>query len=312
MKNQEMVQDLVFTFIPKQESTSQTLFQQKLKEIETRERDNLALEQELQEIKNRVLTLSRPYVLEFCEARMSCLWALDAALQSKGFSKTEKGWMKELIIEQAHEIYLYGETRAFELLEKYLPKQEKPEEPEESYQQSFEETFEEHNYTFELNKPPRVDPTQGQLKSLYHSLIKAFHPDRETDEALRAEKTNMMKLITKAYEDQDLHTLLMLSMQNLDLQEASEQKLEIYLKELEAKIAKLKFKRKELMKFGPLSSIYKTFYSKKKKGVEQKVRGEMLFLQDKVSREQEMCDVYSDRRRLKDFLEDLFYGSLDE
>ncbi|MBK9335407.1 MAG: hypothetical protein IPM98_01985 [Lewinellaceae bacterium] len=45
-------------------------------------------------------------------------------------------------------------------------------------------------------------------KQIYMDLVRHFHPDREPDETLRAEKTEVMKQVTSAYEAND-HLLLL-------------------------------------------------------------------------------------------------------
>lgn len=48
------------------------------------------------------------------------------------------------------------------------------------------------------------------LSKIYKELAKILHPDLESDLALKAEKESLMKKLTVAYENQDLHTLLAL------------------------------------------------------------------------------------------------------
>ncbi|MGZ3633892.1 MAG: hypothetical protein ACXWM7_06410, partial [Parachlamydiaceae bacterium] len=48
------------------------------------------------------------------------------------------------------------------------------------------------------------------LSKIYKELAKALHPDLELDPVIKAEKEALMKKLTLAYENQDLHTLLSL------------------------------------------------------------------------------------------------------
>jgi hypothetical protein len=48
------------------------------------------------------------------------------------------------------------------------------------------------------------------LSKIYKELAKALHPDLESDPVVKAEKEALMKKLTLAYENQDLHTLLSL------------------------------------------------------------------------------------------------------
>lgn len=51
------------------------------------------------------------------------------------------------------------------------------------------------------------------VRTLYMDLVKAFHPDREPDEAEKARKTEIMKRVTDAYEKSDLLSLLKLQLE---------------------------------------------------------------------------------------------------
>jgi hypothetical protein len=57
------------------------------------------------------------------------------------------------------------------------------------------------------------------VKQIYTELVKYFHPDREQDEARRAEKSEIMKQITAAYEADDHLKLLELQMTLLSKEE---------------------------------------------------------------------------------------------
>lgn len=50
------------------------------------------------------------------------------------------------------------------------------------------------------------------IGSIYKQLAKLFHPDLEPDETLKPQKEELMKQLTTAYEQNDLHTLLQLEL----------------------------------------------------------------------------------------------------
>jgi hypothetical protein len=52
------------------------------------------------------------------------------------------------------------------------------------------------------------------LKTIYRQLASALHPDRESDEAVRAEKTALMGRVNAAYERRDLLSLLRLQLES--------------------------------------------------------------------------------------------------
>jgi hypothetical protein len=71
-------------------------------------------------------------------------------------------------------------------------------------------------------------------RAIYADLVKAFHPDREKDEAKKNEKTEVMKRITTAYEKDDMYTLLSLKLELLgadnDSFDLADNHLKYYLK----------------------------------------------------------------------------------
>lgn len=67
------------------------------------------------------------------------------------------------------------------------------------------------------------------LNGIYKQLAKAIHPDLEQDVEKKAEKEQLMKRLTNAYENQDMHELLLLEMElagRSDSDQKTEQKAE--------------------------------------------------------------------------------------
>ena len=82
------------------------------------------------------------------------------------------------------------------------------------------------------------------IAGVYKSLAKVFHPDLERDEERRLEKEVLMKQLTAAYKNNDLHTLLRLELEWLqkeesDLDKLSDEKLEIYNRALKEQTEEL-------------------------------------------------------------------------
>ncbi len=73
-------------------------------------------------------------------------------------------------------------------------------------------------------------------RTLYTELVKVFHPDREPDEEIKTQKTEVMKRITEAYEKDDYFELMRLQLEYLegiggkDLQQVSKDNLKYYNK----------------------------------------------------------------------------------
>jgi hypothetical protein len=91
------------------------------------------------------------------------------------------------------------------------------------------------------------------IRSVYISLTKVLHPDTELDEQLKKEKEELMKLVTQAYNQKDLATLLRLEMEwvfktNLLIDTLAEDKLKIYITVLKERVSELEQKKYMLKK----------------------------------------------------------------
>lgn len=89
------------------------------------------------------------------------------------------------------------------------------------------------------------------IRSIYIALAKVLHPDTEADEALKAEKGEIMKKVTSAYEQKDLPALLKLEMTWVHktaehLEKLTDEKLKIYISALKEQVAELEQEKFEL------------------------------------------------------------------
>ena len=105
----------------------------------------------------------------------------------------------------------------------------------------------------EMEKKAEENATIKTLREIYTDLVKKLHPDLETDEKLRIEKTEQMKQITEAYENKDLATLLVMQinwLQNTDKnpQNQPDDVLAKYNKVLKMHIKKLEQEYNELIR----------------------------------------------------------------
>lgn len=60
----------------------------------------------------------------------------------------------------------------------------------------------------ELNQKLQEEQTLKSMREIYLELVKELHPDRETDETLRAQKEERMKQLTEAYKQKRLGFLV--------------------------------------------------------------------------------------------------------
>lgn len=109
------------------------------------------------------------------------------------------------------------------------------------------------------------------ISSIYKQLAKALHPDLEQDEDIKLEKEALMKRLTVAYENNDLHSMLSLEMEWIHKEEQyadqlSNEKLAIYNQVLKEQVQDLEEQKYFLMqhpRFQPLLRYCNIFSSGK-------------------------------------------------
>ncbi len=63
------------------------------------------------------------------------------------------------------------------------------------------------------NAPTPADPAAQSLREVFRKLASALHPDRETDPAKQAHRTELMKRVNQAHDQKDLLALLALQLE---------------------------------------------------------------------------------------------------
>jgi hypothetical protein len=101
------------------------------------------------------------------------------------------------------------------------------------------------------------------FKAIYMDLMKAFHPDTETDPKQKAEKEEISKQITVAYSNQDFFGLLKLEAEYLSqhenrIQTLPKDQLQYYMKMLGNQKAELKEQKDELKQ--KYAAVYNGIY----------------------------------------------------
>ena len=89
------------------------------------------------------------------------------------------------------------------------------------------------------------------IRSIYIALAKVLHPDTETDLDKKAEKEELMKKVTVAYEQKDLNSLLRLELEwihktSSHLDQLTEDKLKIYIASLKQQVEDLQNEKMKL------------------------------------------------------------------
>lgn len=271
-------------------------FDKKLKQIENDELKLKALEEQLMGLQSRISRESAPIVEAFCNLRFENLTKLKQHLGDSYFKKKEKRLIIHLMIEMADGLDRIGDHRAQAFLDELIPQEAAEFEEEKS-----EERFESHHYE---PTQPNEKQTEGKLeiKTLFRQLAKAFHPDKEPLEHLKEEKTSLMKKITAAYENQDLHGLLRLEKEHLGPREYTEDKIELYIKHINDRLKELKAFENRLKKHGPLSTVYKYIYSRKTTIQEYNIQNELEKIEAEVETERELQNMIWDSGSLRSYL----------
>jgi hypothetical protein len=96
-----------------------------------------------------------------------------------------------------------------------------------------------------LEKEKRMEEARNKnIGNIYKQLVKVLHPDLEQDEAIRPLKEELMKQLSVAYKNNDLHGLLKLelewiNMEGNNIQQITNDKLNIYNEVLKEQVQEL-------------------------------------------------------------------------
>ena len=130
-----------------------------------------------------------------------------------------------------------------------------------------------------------VEARNKNIKSIYKQLVKALHPDLEQDESAKLQKEILMKRLTVAYQNNDLHAMLSLEMEWINkeennIDELSTEKLVIYNQVLKDQIKALEQQKFMLLQHPRFMPIFKymDFYDPKSNPLkeEKKKLAEMI------------------------------------
>lgn len=99
--------------------------------------------------------------------------------------------------------------------------------------------------TKEAKEQAEAEAAQDSIQSIYRQLVKALHPDRESDPEIRERKTQLMQEVTVAYEEKNFIRLLELQLAETQishaLHELSDTKIKSFIKLLDQQWQTLKF-----------------------------------------------------------------------
>ena len=102
----------------------------------------------------------------------------------------------------------------------------------------------------EAQEKAEAEAAQQSIQSVYRQLVKALHPDRESDADERARKTQLMQAVTVAYEEKNLIKLLELQLQETQisqqLHQLGDDKINAFIKLLDNQLRQLKTETQQI------------------------------------------------------------------
>jgi hypothetical protein len=118
------------------------------------------------------------------------------------------------------------------------------------------------------------------IGNIYRQLVKVLHPDLEKDESLRPVKEELMKQLSVAYKNNDLHSLLKLELEWINMEEnntrkLTDEKLSIYNEVLKEQVQELEYEMDMLKhhpRYLPLAPYYNLFMFKQTLDLEREKR----------------------------------------
>jgi hypothetical protein len=154
-------------------------------------------------------------------------------------------------------------------------------------------------------------------RAIYMDLVKAFHPDREVDEVKKLEKTEVMKKITVAYENDDLYNLLSLKLEYLDHQNDSfnwaGNHIKYYLKLLREQVKELEMELYAMERHCQtiFPNVY-NFFSLSEKQVETEYKTVKNKLKSELKQLNQHFEYIKDKQYVREYLKDYEIGYEDD
>ena len=127
---------------------------------------------------------------------------------------------------------------------------------------------------FEIKKKQAEELQNKNIRSIYTSLAKMLHPDLELDKMKKIEKEELMKKVTNAYHEKDLHTLLKLEIEIIhqetkNLEHLTDEKLKLLNAALKEQVDELE-QEKKMQKYHPkYENISESMHFPEKRAIQQ-------------------------------------------
>lgn len=201
------------------------------------------LKEAYDQILERIPKELNPLVREYQTCRVEMVHIMDRTYSADLFRKIYQDKLAYLITETSFDLIVnhgfeelrpvydrYSDTDFDSALAEYRQRNEKSEEPTVLIEENalslidFHELDEEQKQRLKEEQRFQRAKEQGKLnlekqkttrsvRKVYMDLVKAFHPDRETNEAEKVRKTGIMQQVTTAYQENNLMELLKLQIE---------------------------------------------------------------------------------------------------
>lgn len=138
----------------------------------------------------------------------------------------------------------------------------------------------------EMAKKVEEELKNKTLRSIYIALAKILHPDVVQDPVDKAEKEDLMKKVTIAYDQKDLSTLLKLEMEWVHKitefpEHIADEKLRIYISALKERVSALELQR-ETQRHHPRFIKIRQYIALPEKYAIQEIRTEQRYLKKQI------------------------------
>ncbi|TDE18232.1 hypothetical protein [Dyadobacter psychrotolerans] len=243
------------------------------------------------EMISRIPTDLNPLIMEYQSFRVELVQVMDRTYEADLYRKAYLTKLSYLIVENAFDLianYGFDELKpvfnkyseidietaldslkqktegkitdpAFLIEEEAQPVKEFPEHfhewPEDEQQRFKEERRAERvqERILEAKQNLEKQKTTKSVRTVYMDLVKAFHPDRETDEGEKLRKTEIMQRVTHAYQENNLLGLLKLQIEfdRIDqdhLENLTKNQLNYYNKVLKQQVEELELEKEIVQK----------------------------------------------------------------
>lgn len=299
-------------------------FNKLVKELEEQEKENERQKREDEKYQQLFFSKVQPLLIELAHTQLMFIEKLEAVFYANKFSKNmERSFVAFAIpILQDAAVYLDAakdkmdnflnwQLTLFSKMEQ-APALQK-EEDEETYLNdddgySSQQAFSQPND--ESKKRLTDDMEKKSIAELYKELAKLIHPDLEQDEAIRYRKEQLMKELTAAKENEDIHAMLFIR-QKADVinktspseKSYSLQLLKLYNNSMKKKLEALKreLQQKIFHSFGSKESFYS--HGKKPLPVETRIKYDINTIKELQQNLQANTRIISSAAHLKEMLQ---------